>query len=153
LRRPARTGERPDHGPRAARAHRGYVSACLRARDWSGTVPRCPSELEVAIQPRKDAGESSCQLEGRILKDIARAPIRAEVRLPGILSLGTDDVGSLFRRRNRARGPFILIGRDSGLAVDTGLQDHRSAEPILWPAHAFVQQLWYFQRTNHRASM
>lgn len=78
-----------------------------------------------------------------------RTPIKLEVRLPGI-SFGVDDVASFFRRRSPSRGPFLLISRDCGLALDTGLQTHKGAEPVLWPAHGFGHQLWYFKASPHR---
>ena len=44
--------------------------------------------------------------------------------LPGILSININvdpkDVIGLFAYHRRSRGPFLLIGRDRGLALDTG---------------------------------
>jgi hypothetical protein len=64
----------------------------------------------------------------------------------GILSV----VGVLgfFRRRRAPRGPFLLIARNRGLALDTafGMEDDN---PILWPAHALPHQLWYFHKTGY----
>lgn len=75
--------------------------------------------------------------------------MRVKVGFPGIISLETDDLASQFRRRT-TRGPFLLIGRDGGLALDTAYHTHEDSVPILWPAHAEPQQLWYFRKTGHR---
>lgn len=76
--------------------------------------------------------------------------------LPGIVSLetsvGIDDVLKLFQRRRASRGPFILIVRSKGLAIDTafGAEDDN---PILWPPHAQPHQLWYFQKTKYQGQV
>jgi Ricin-type beta-trefoil lectin domain-like len=72
------------------------------------------------------------------------------IHLPGI-SVTTDDVSVLFRRRRSpVRGPFVIIGRNKGLAIDTGNRTGRGSEPILWPPHAYQQQLWYFRKTPYK---
>ncbi|HUC25230.1 MAG TPA: RICIN domain-containing protein [Streptosporangiaceae bacterium] len=74
--------------------------------------------------------------------------LRIKVGFPFIVSLETDDVLSLFRRRRTSRGPFLLVVRGRGLALDTAF--HMEGEnPIVWPAHALPHQLWYFHRTEH----
>jgi hypothetical protein len=76
--------------------------------------------------------------------------LKIKVGFPGILSVETDDVIGLFRPRRRSCGPFLLIGRDRGLAIDTKFGRTEGDVPILWPAHALPHQLWYFHRTEHR---
>src|SRR5215471_699706 len=67
--------------------------------------------------------------------------------LPGI-KVWSDDIPGLIRRRRRpVQGPFVLICRRNGLALDTGAQAQRGYEPQLWSAHARPWQLWYFRRT------
>jgi hypothetical protein len=75
--------------------------------------------------------------------------VRVRVGFPWIISVETDDVLSLFRRRRTSRGPFLLIVRGRGLALDTAF-GMEGDNPILWPPHAQPHQLWYFQRTEQR---
>ena len=80
--------------------------------------------------------------------------VRIKIGFPQIISIetdvDTDDIVGLFQHRRKSRGPFLLIGRDRGLALDTAFHQEEGAVPILWPAHAQPHQLWYFQRTEHR---
>lgn len=75
--------------------------------------------------------------------------IRIKVGFPGIVSVETDDVLRLFQRRRASRGPFLLIARGKGLALDTAF-GAEGDNPILWPAHAMAHQLWYFHKTEHK---
>ena len=75
--------------------------------------------------------------------------IRLKIGFPGIVSVETDDVLRLFRRPRTSRGPFLLIARARGLALDTAFRAEKG-NPILWPAHAMPHQLWYFHKTEHR---
>jgi hypothetical protein len=74
------------------------------------------------------------------------------VLFPAVLSININvdskDVITLFTRHRRSRGPFLLIGRDRGLALDTGGYAADDA-PILWPPNAGPRQLWYFRQTRH----
>jgi len=74
--------------------------------------------------------------------------LKIKVGFPWIISVETDDVLGLFQRRRTSRGPFLLIVRGRGLALDTAFR-MENENPILWPAHALPHQLWYFQRTDH----
>lgn len=76
-----------------------------------------------------------------------RAPIKLEVGLPGIALLKVE-VPTPVRRQAVLPGPFAIISRDSGLALDTAFKTHNLSEPIFWPAHAFPQQLWRFLATG-----
>jgi hypothetical protein len=80
-----------------------------------------------------------------------RPKVSIQLGLPGILSVGTDDIRALFSRSRRAsQGPFMLIGRNrNGLALDTSYAKSAGHSPILWPAHAEPQQLWAFRKTEH----
>ena len=75
--------------------------------------------------------------------------VKVKVGFPWIISVETDDVLGLFQRRRMSRGPFLLIVRGRGLALDTAF-GMEGTEPILWPAHAQPHQLWYFHRTEYR---
>jgi hypothetical protein len=71
-----------------------------------------------------------------------------KVGLAGIVTLETDDIFGFFKRRRASSGPFLLIARGRGLALDTafGAEDDN---PILWSAHAMPHQLWYFHKTDY----
>jgi hypothetical protein len=73
---------------------------------------------------------------------------KLELHLPGLV-IGADDidmtgVGRKFGRSKPATGPYLIISRSSGLALDTGLQ-HVGARVATWPPHAQPQQLWYLR--------
>jgi hypothetical protein len=54
--------------------------------------------------------------------------------------------------RRRALGPFLIIGRHHGLALDTGLNLHSGSKPIIWPPNGFAHQLWKLRAVkNHWA--
>jgi hypothetical protein len=72
--------------------------------------------------------------------------VRVKIGFPWIIGVETDDVASLFRRRRASRGPFLLIDRGRGLALDAGWDGKDS---VLWRPHALPHQLWYFHRTEH----
>jgi hypothetical protein len=62
--------------------------------------------------------------------------------IPGVISVGVDDLGALLQPRKSRLGPFLVVARDQGLALDTGLATENWSEPILWPAHGQPHQLW-----------
>jgi hypothetical protein len=73
--------------------------------------------------------------------------LRFEFHLPGLV-IGVDDikVTGLARRfgRTRPAGPYLITGRASGLALDTGLR-YDYGRVSTWPPHAFPHQLWYLR--------
>ncbi|MGW6449019.1 RICIN domain-containing protein [Lentzea sp. NPDC055074] len=72
--------------------------------------------------------------------------IKAKVSI-GIVSVeGTRTFRSFSRRK---LGPFVIINRSNGLALDTGLHEHNGAEPIMWHPHGYPHQQWHFLRTQH----
>lgn len=73
--------------------------------------------------------------------------VSVELRLPGI-TIGTNDVQALFSR-GRDAGPFLIIARQSGLALDTGFSAV-PGKPLLYGAHGRRHQLWYLRATGHR---
>jgi len=75
--------------------------------------------------------------------------VRVKVGFPWVVSVETDDVLSLFRRRRESGGPFLLIVRGRGLALDTAFGMENDS-PVLFPPHALAHQLWYFHRTEYR---
>jgi hypothetical protein len=55
-------------------------------------------------------------------------------------------------RQWRRRGPFLVLGRQNGLALDTGLRDTPGAPPIMYSLNGLVHQQWYFRPVrNHWA--
>jgi Ricin-type beta-trefoil lectin domain-like len=70
---------------------------------------------------------------------------------PALLNIDVNasEVIALLMSNRKYCGPFLLIGRDRGLALDTGGHAADDA-PILWPPNAGPRQLWYFHRTEHR---
>ena len=68
--------------------------------------------------------------------------------IPGVLSVGVDDLGALFQQKKSRLGPVMLVARDQGLALDTGLATANWSEPILWPAHGYPHQLWMLLGTG-----
>lgn len=65
---------------------------------------------------------------------------------PG-LTVGVEGVSFTPRRKKKTdpAGPFLIIARDCGLALDTGLDNRPRARPLLWPPHADRHQLWFLQ--------
>lgn len=76
-----------------------------------------------------------------------RPRVYAEVRLPGI-AVGTDDIGALFKR-GRDAGPFLIISRPCGLALDTAFATDNDSPVTLWPPHGRRQQLWYLEPSGY----
>jgi len=64
-----------------------------------------------------------------------------EVRLPG-LSIGIDDVRTVFRRRAKTSGSCLIINGSCGLALDTAFGTELGAVALMWPPHGHQQQLW-----------
>jgi hypothetical protein len=75
--------------------------------------------------------------------------VRLKAGFPWGVVVETDDLFGLLEYRRTPPGPFLLISRDRGLALDTAFLTEGKS-PILWPTHAQPHQLWNFQRTEHR---
>lgn len=82
--------------------------------------------------------------------DQEQVPAQLKIGFPGISGVDTDDIRALFRRRRSSKGPFLLIGRDRGLALDSPAGEQEGGSPVLWPTHAQQRQLWYFHKTSRR---
>lgn len=72
---------------------------------------------------------------------------KVELRLP-ILVIGAEDIQIKFGRHRKVAGPYLIISRACGLALDTGNESEPDKWPILWPPHAERQQLWYLRPTG-----
>lgn len=76
-----------------------------------------------------------------------RLKVKVEVRLPGI-SIGTDDIGGVFGSRTE-RGPFLIISRGCGMALDTGERNDDGSPATVDTTDAGRRQLWYLRPTGH----
>lgn len=76
-----------------------------------------------------------------------RPKVKVEIRLPGI-TIGTDDIGGAFGSRTE-RGPFLIISRACGLALDTGGRDDDGSRAEVHPTDSRRRQLWYLRPTGH----
>src|SRR5690349_9264793 len=66
-----------------------------------------------------------------------------EFKLPG-LSIKADDINVSYRR-DREVGPFVVIQRDCGMAIDTAFRTTPGERVLLWPPHGLNHQLWYLR--------
>ncbi len=133
-----------------ARANCAINPALLRAR-WS-TVRRpvrncsCSSNATAGLRAQADRYPYS-----RLMPLGRRGRVKVELKLP-LITVGTDDVGALFKRGEDA-GPFAVTSRACGLALDTGLGSDNGTRPLLWPPHARRHQLWYFRPSGHKGEV
>lgn len=88
----------------------------------------------------------------RALMALHRRPkIKVEIRLPGI-TIGTDDIGGVFGSRTK-RGPFLILSRASGMALDTGGRNDDGSPAGVHPADAGRRQLWYLAPSGHSGEL
>ncbi len=76
-----------------------------------------------------------------------RPKVKVEIRLPGI-SIGTDDIGGVFGSRTE-RGPFLIVSRACGMALDTGGENDDGSIATVYPVAASRRQLWYLRPSGH----
>jgi hypothetical protein len=76
-----------------------------------------------------------------------RPKVKVEIRLPGI-TIGTDDIGGVFGSRSE-RGPFLIISRASGMALDTGGRNEDGSIATVYPTDAGRRQMWYLRPSGH----
>ncbi|GAA3285842.1 RICIN domain-containing protein [Dactylosporangium vinaceum] len=74
-------------------------------------------------------------------------PSKDDVRLPG-LAMGVDEVYSVLNRQPDRAGPFLIIGRACGLALDTAFAVDNGSQALTWPPHGHRHQLWYLGPTG-----
>ncbi|WP_410812176.1 RICIN domain-containing protein [Micromonospora sp. 067-2] len=67
--------------------------------------------------------------------------ITLELKLP-FLTIGVDDVRTVFRRRRKEAGPFVIVARSCGRCLDTAHAADPNHGVIVWAAHGKPQQLW-----------
>lgn len=58
-------------------------------------------------------------------------PVKIRIGFPQIISVETDDIVGLFQQRRKSRGPFLIISRHHGLALDTAFRQEEGGVPIL----------------------
>lgn len=68
--------------------------------------------------------------------------LSVELKLP-FLSVRAENVRIRLRRWQRSAGPFLLISRTSGLALDSTYDTAAGSRPHMWSVHGLQQQLWY----------
>lgn len=74
------------------------------------------------------------------MADAKRHSVDIRVGVPG-LTVGTKV--AVPARRRGSTGPFLLVARACGLALDTALPDGPGQPPNVWPPHGEPHQLWY----------
>ncbi|MFE9191055.1 RICIN domain-containing protein [Micromonospora sp. NPDC007208] len=70
--------------------------------------------------------------------------IKVELKLP-FLTIGVDDVRTVFKGRRREAGPFVIFARSCGKGLDTAYAAEPNHGVIVWAAHGQPQQLWTVQ--------
>jgi hypothetical protein len=76
------------------------------------------------------------------------ARLKIEVRLP-FLVVGVNDIRTDFRRgRAKQAGPYLVLSRACGLALDTGLATGPGYRATVWSTHAERHQLWQLLPTG-----
>jgi hypothetical protein len=70
------------------------------------------------------------------------ARVKVELRLPG-LAIGVDDIRTVFSRaKGMASGPYLIINRACGLALDTAFATELGSPVTVWSPHGLQHQLW-----------
>jgi hypothetical protein len=74
------------------------------------------------------------------------------LRLP-FISIGVNDIRignirAISKGRQKEVGPYLLIARAPGLALDTGLKLDAGNRPITWTPHAQAHQLWHLRSSG-----
>jgi len=76
-----------------------------------------------------------------------RPKVKVEIRLPGI-TVGTDDIAGHFGSKSE-RGPFLVISRACGMALDTGGHNDDGSIATVYPTDAGRRQLWYLRPSGY----
>jgi hypothetical protein len=82
---------------------------------------------------------------------MARLHVSADLRLPlpGLV-IGIDDIKVPARKRRNVAGPFLIIARACGMALDAKTRLEPGSIPHLWPPHARPNQLWLLRSSGHQ---
>ncbi len=70
--------------------------------------------------------------------------VSVELRLP-FLSIRANNVQTKLRHRSRVAGPFLIISRSSGLALDATTDTAVGTHPVAGNMGAKAHQLWYLR--------
>ncbi len=65
-----------------------------------------------------------------------------------MITIGTDDIGGHFGSK-KERGPFLVISRACGMALDTADRNEDGAIATVHPTNAARRQLWYLRPSGH----
>jgi hypothetical protein len=80
---------------------------------------------------------------------MARLRVDLRLPLPGLV-IGIDDIKMPSRKRKSLAGPFLIISRACGLALDARTRLDPGSIPHLWPPHAKPNQLWFLKTSGHK---
>ena len=80
--------------------------------------------------------------------------VSVRIGFPGI-SVGLENISLPAWRKKRTdpAGPFLIISRDCGLALDTAWRNQPGGSPHLWSPHAERQQLWFLRPSGVRGEV
>jgi hypothetical protein len=78
--------------------------------------------------------------------------VHLKVQLP-FLEIGLDDIKITRARKQREIGPFVIIARACGLALDTAFATDMGAQPILYPPHGRVHQQWVLRSSGSKGEV
>jgi Ricin-type beta-trefoil lectin domain-like len=77
---------------------------------------------------------------------------KVELRLP-LITIGVSDITSNPFRRRRRGGPYVIVSRGCGRALDTHGQQGGLDWPHLEPVTGNINQRWQLVRTKHRGEL
>jgi Ricin-type beta-trefoil lectin domain-like len=83
---------------------------------------------------------------------LLRVVIKAELKLP-FLSIGVDDVRTIFKWSRRQAGPFVVINRAAGQALDTAFGNESGNGVITWAPHGLLHQMWLLKPSGTRGEV
>lgn len=67
--------------------------------------------------------------------------VQPKLRLP-FLEIGFGDIKITMPRKAKEAGPFMIVSRACGMALDTAFSVELGSYPILYPPHGRPHQLW-----------
>ncbi len=79
---------------------------------------------------------------------VSRRPaVSLKIKLPGV-EIGLDGIDGVFGSRKR-RGPFVIISRDRGMALDTDGRRGNGTPVVVRRTNAGNSQFWYLEPSGH----
>lgn len=74
------------------------------------------------------------------------------IRLP-FVDIGLGEIKLRPERKQRDAGPFVIISRACGMALDTAFSTDMGSRPILWPPHGRTHQMWFLRPTGTKGEV